>query len=265
MKLRRGSPPPENILFQKEVIAYLEKWERKEQVHAATDSAAREPSRRRRKNSTHPQTDAVRDFFEIVGGGFAFDSDGLVVYIGDALPSIELRCHFVNRLAPVIVRLGFRTKLEPPSCSKWTKDGPNLAKLLCVLIAKMLYHISKRALGAVSVEMQKVTESSTLGEFDHIVEWRRVLGKTSVVYFDWVVDTEENVAVVLQLLIQENYRLLTIIYLKMGHGSKMGAVHRTKPCSSPVVTLADDKASPIYGVPSATFRHRCLAVSVRPG
>lgn len=141
-------------------------------------------------------------------------------------------------LAQVVVDLMLLNLFPVPSSGKWTKTGPSTQRFTTCFLNGVLGSVVSKALGHLEF-------SEKHGECDldtSFVEWSRTASKASNVCLAFLSCSDERAMVVILMVVDEPFRLLTLILMSLSSHEPIFEAH--KP--SPIQILASDSRSPVY-------------------
>ena len=223
--------------FVAEVTDFLCRWAEKDVKSGRKTKAKANATAKRTPVASLRQR--LGEYFLNVHSGFAVDSDKLVNYVSVTAMTVERRAKLVDAVCIASTDLNWSRKYPGPSCSKWTKGGPCMARQVTASISGELRHVSKVALGPLEFQL---VEDSKWGEMDHMVERNAKNGKCKEAFETQVNDTNRTIGIAIAAVCQEADQLLSLTYCSYAHGCNASGSGE-----EPNITLlTNDKSSVIY-------------------
>lgn len=237
LKLRHGEPSEQDKEYMAEMTAFILMW-------SETDSqrdAPNQQARKARRIYRHCLKTYLANYFKIVHSGFSIESDEIVSYTTDVI-TLELQADIVKKVSKAARGVNFTSKVPPVFGSKWTKGGPALSRLVLGLMNGMLPGVGVAALGEVSfiVKAPNAADPDSIG-MDHIQEYGTRTWKYAGRFKTAMWDPVEKMLRVLECIVQEGFRYLTLTLCKMG--SKSSVSREGQPAIS---SLTNDRSSVVY-------------------
>ena len=156
----------------------------------------------------------------------------------NVVPTLERRAQIVSEVATAVQDLCWSRKFVSPSCSKWTRSGPFLDQMLLVCMCGNLRHISR--LGLMPLEFTEKVQS-VYGEMDSTHIWNQVNGRYKKRFDSIVNDTDRLMSLMINVVVLEPDRLLSLLYMKFAHG----APRVNSGQEPPITILTNPRCSPI--------------------